>query len=188
MRVIAGTAKGFRLVAPRGMVTRPTADRVKEAVFNILAPRVSKAGFLDLYAGSGAMGIEALSRGAQFAIFIESAGLAIKTLRQNLQHTRLAERARVLNMDVMKALSILAAENISFDLAYIDPPYKQGIAFNALIAIGKIRLLVPGGLVLTEVGRREEMAEKVGPMRKIRVAAYGDTAIHIYQMNDSGVL
>ncbi|MEW6662673.1 MAG: 16S rRNA (guanine(966)-N(2))-methyltransferase RsmD [Bacillota bacterium] len=186
MRVIAGTARGFRLTAPRGMATRPTADRVKEAVFNILAPRVPEAGFLDLFAGTGAMGIEALSRGAAFAVFVELAGLAVKTLHQNLQHTRLAERARVLNMDGMKALHLLAADNVSFDLAYIDPPYRQGIAFKALAGVGEKRLLVPGGLALAEVDRREELPEEVGPLQKIRVAAYGDTAVHIYQMVEDG--
>jgi 16S rRNA (guanine(966)-N(2))-methyltransferase RsmD len=182
MRVIAGTAKGFRLSTPKGRATRPTADRVKEAVFNILSPRLPEAIFLDLFAGSGAIGIEALSRSAQFTVFVESSGQAVKNLRQNLQHTGFTEQARVLTMDGIKALHLLAAENVSFDLAYIDPPYWQGIAFRALACVGAKKLLVPGGLALVEVDRREELAEEEGPLRKIRVAVYGDTAVHIYQM------
>jgi len=182
MRVIGGIARGSRLAAPRGMATRPTADRVKEAVFNILGSRVPEASFLDLFAGSGAMGIEALSRGAACAVFVESAGQAVKTLRQNLERTGLAEGARVLNTDYIKAIHLLTAENISFSLAYIDPPYHQGLATKALARVGKNRLLALGGLALAEIASKEELAEEVGPLGKIRVATYGDTAIHIYQM------
>ena len=149
MRVIAGTVRGFRLVAPPGDATRPTLDRVRETLFNILMPRLEDARFLDLFAGSGANGIEALSRGARFAAFVDKSPESIRAITENLNHTRLTDRAQVLPGDFLPVLQALGRQE-PFDLIFLDPPYQAGLAEAALKAIVEYRLLAPEGWVIWE--------------------------------------
>ncbi len=148
MRVVAGTARGLRLVAPPGTGTRPTSDRVREAMFNSLHSRAALEGahVLDLYAGTGALGIEALSRGAASAVFVENRRVALTALRANLQATKLAAHAEVLGIDVGAALDVLARDRRTFDLALIDPPYS----FNRWTALLQ---RVPAALAVVESDR-----------------------------------
>jgi 16S rRNA (guanine966-N2)-methyltransferase len=127
VRVIAGKAGGLRLVAPKGDRTRPTSDRVKESLFSALGDRLSGASVLDLYAGSGALAIEALSRGARSAVLVDRAHPAILAIRANLASTRLGERARVVRRAVEALLRDPAPPEAPFDLAFLDPPYDQPI-------------------------------------------------------------
>ena len=131
MRVIAGSARRLELKTPAGLGTRPTTDRIKETLFNILQGSYENEDFLDLFSGSGGIGIEALSRGAAGAVFVESNREAISCIRQNLEHTHLSSKASVLNMDVMRALSMLEGHR-SFAVIFMDPPYGQGLEKKVL--------------------------------------------------------
>lgn len=125
MRVIAGKAKSIPLTAPKGMQTRPTTDRIKETLFNMLQPWIPGCRFLDLFAGSGAIGIEALSRGAHRCVFVERSRTAVSCIRENLKKTRLEENTRILSADVMSALKELEGRE-TFSCIFMDPPYQAG--------------------------------------------------------------
>ena len=134
MRVIAGTARRLNLKTVPGMETRPTTDRIKETLFNILQPEMPDCRFLDLFSGSGGIGIEALSRGAAYAVFVEKNPRACNCIRDNLSFTKLVEHGKLLNMDVLQALRSLEGEE-AFDCIFMDPPYKAGYepeVFNRL--------------------------------------------------------
>ncbi len=126
MRVIAGKAKRISLAAPPGMDTRPTTDRIKETLFNMLQGSLADSSFLDLYAGSGAIGIEALSRGAKRAVFIEQDRAAIRCIKENLGRTKLAEEALVCQAEVLEGIRRLEQDGRSFDVIFLDPPYRMG--------------------------------------------------------------
>ena len=125
MRVIAGSARRLLLETPRGTDTRPTTDKYKETLFNILQPRIAGCRFLDLFAGSGAIGIEALSRGARTAVFVENGRAAASCIRRNLEHTHLTDRSFLINQDVLAAIGRLEREQRSFDVIFMDPPYGK---------------------------------------------------------------
>ena len=137
MRVIAGAAKGHNLQTIEGLATRPTTDRIKETLFNIIAFDLPEASFLDLFSGSGAIGIEALSRGAAEAVFVENAAECQKVIQANLVHTKLQGRARLLQTDVLSALDRLAAEGKKFDIIFMDPPYEAGLYTSVLERIAE---------------------------------------------------
>lgn len=123
MRVIAGSARRIQLQTPVGMETRPTTDRIKETLFNMIQPQLCDCQFLDLFSGSGAIGIEALSRGAKNAVFVEQGAEAMRCIEENLQCTKLAERSKLLKMDVFAALQHLQGTSDKFDIIFMDPPY-----------------------------------------------------------------
>lgn len=123
MRVISGIAKGITLEAPRGSLVRPTLGRVKETIFNVIAKAVNGAAVLDLFAGTGQLGIEALSRGADACVFVEKSGRVVKILKANLEKTSLTGNAHILKCDIFEALHILKAEKNKFDIVFADPPY-----------------------------------------------------------------
>ena len=133
MRVIAGTARSLPLQTPKGLDTRPTTDRIRETLFNMLSPCVPGCRFLDLFAGSGAIAVEALSRGAAWAVLVEKEAQALRCMRENLAFTRLNGRAEILGMDVMAALSYLEQKNTApFDIIFMDPPYHKDWERQAL--------------------------------------------------------
>lgn len=125
MKVVAGSVRGFHLVVPSGNNTRPTSNRIKETLFNILQWDVSECRFLDLFSGSGGIAVEALSRGAAEAVLVESDRGALRCIRENLEHTRLKDRASVMAMDVMQALRRLDQIGKAFDIVFMDPPYRK---------------------------------------------------------------
>ncbi len=149
MRVIAGSARSLQLKAPAGMRTRPTTDKIRETLFNILQPDLYDSLFLDLFAGSGSIGIEALSRGARRAVFVEKNPEAVSCIKENLAHTHLAERAEVLACDVRKALSGLEGK-IRFDIIFMDPPYHDGAEKRVLEYLSGSSLLQDGGVIIIE--------------------------------------
>lgn len=177
MRVIAGTAKGHPLVAPTGRGTRPTADRVREAVFSSLQAVIVGTRVLDLYAGSGAMGIEALSRGAATATFVERDRRACATIRDNLATTRGGDRADVVSRDVRSAVPDLATAGATFDLVFLDPPYRvdPGELREVLAAVPGV--LAPGGLVRLEQAAKGPDADWPESLLVTRERRYGDTWI-----------
>ena len=150
MRVIAGSAKGRKLAAPEGMATRPTTDRFKEMLFDVLQFEIVGTRFLDLFSGSGAIGIEALSRGAREAVLVEQDAQALRCIRQNLEHTRLTADARVMAADVLTAIDTLAAEGRRFDLIFLDPPYEKGWEQRVADKLRDSGLLADGGRLVIE--------------------------------------
>ena len=174
MRIIAGTHKGQRIVAPRGTRTRPTSDRVRENVFNLVAPWVEDADVLDLYAGSGAMGMEALSRGARSATFVESDVHACRAINENLDRLRLTGAA-VLCQDVTR---FLAADMRTYDLVFCDPPYDEYATLEPRFARHLHRLLVSDGLLVLETGSRA--AEPDLPLTQRTSRRYGAARITLF--------
>lgn len=181
MRVIGGSAKRRRLVAPPGRSIRPTADRVKEALFNILAPKVPGARFLDLFAGTGSIGIEALSRGATRVVFVDRSPRAVNLIRENLRRTGMSQKSAVFGQDALTALNLLGRKGERFDLIYIDPPYKKGYETKALRSIAGRCLLAPGGLAVCESDCRDELPETVEDLVLVRRERYGDTVLSFYR-------
>jgi len=180
MRVIAGSARGLRLVAPRTAGTRPVADRVKETCFAILANRVLDAAVVDLYAGSGALGIEALSRGARSAVFVERGRLAVAAIRENLASTHLADRATVVASEVDRYLAACQAGTI--DLAFLDPPYEERAILAPLERL--VPCLAVGAMVVVKHFWRTSVPELIGlaPWRERR---FGETMLTFLQWTGS---
>jgi 16S rRNA (guanine966-N2)-methyltransferase len=176
MRVIAGSARGVPLVAPRGRATRPITDRVKETLFAILGDRVPDARVLDLYAGSGAIGIEALSRGAASVDFVERDRTALAALRQNLERTRLGDAARVHATDVERFLD---ADNGPWDLALVDPPYEVRDIVAPLRAL--VPRLGPGASVVIKHFWRTELPSVAG-LVPVRERRFGETTLTFWEV------
>lgn len=176
MRIIAGRFGGRRLVAPKGRATRPTSDRVREAIFSALG-ELGGARVLDLYAGTGALGIEALSRGAERAVFVESARPALAALRENLGALGLGSDARVLATSVARAAGELAGEG-PFDVVFLDPPYADLADATAALAalVGREGLLRGGADVVLEHASRDP-APTVPGLEQVASRVYGDTAV-----------
>lgn len=177
MRVIAGSARGIPLVAPEGRETRPTADRVREALFNILGPRVVDAQFLDLFAGTGAHGIEALSRGAARAIFIENSRAACDCILKNAQKARVWDQAGLHRTALPEALARVPGP---FDIVVADPPYAYAHYPELLQALLDYDVLAPQALVVVEHDRRAALPDIVGRLQRTRQAQYGDTVLSFY--------
>ncbi|MCI9177774.1 MAG: 16S rRNA (guanine(966)-N(2))-methyltransferase RsmD [Clostridia bacterium] len=160
MRVISGIARGTKLKSIDSISTRPTLDRVKESLFNILMPKIKEAVILDLFAGSGAIAIEFLSRGAECAYLCEKSHLAIKMIYENLEKTKLTSKAKVIEKDYKKALDLLQKEKIQFDLVYIDPPYAANLAVDAVEKILSLNLLKEkGNLIIETDDEKRELLE-----------------------------
>jgi 16S rRNA (guanine(966)-N(2))-methyltransferase RsmD len=186
MRVIAGTYRSRPLIAPRGMATRPTSDRLRETLFNILAPQIEGARFADLYAGTGAVGIEALSRGAAQVTFMESAAAALAALRANLTALGIRAGYELEQRSVPVAIRNLARRNPHFTLVYLDPPWEDAAAYAqslSLLAASAAALLGPEAIVIAEHARRPSvtLADAYGTLRRYRVHEQGDAALSFYR-------
>lgn len=180
MRVTGGAARGVILLAPRGLETRPTSDRVREAIFSILHSMGAEFGrVLDLYAGTGALAIEALSRGAAFADLVERAAPACAVIRRNLARARVADRARLHCMDVRRALAQLGEER--FSIVFLDPPYADPTTPAVLDALGRSDLLADGAVVVLEHAWGRPVPEAVGPLALDSDRRYGDTGVAFYR-------
>lgn len=178
MRVIGGMARGQRLIGPRSTGTRPTSDLVREALFDVIGPSVAGTGFLDLYAGTGAVGIEALSRGARRAVFVEKNRRQVEVIRDNLARTRLAGRAEILPLDVARALAELANDGQEFEFVFMDPPYRDPALPEVVAMAGGA--VAQDGWLLVEHSHGTELPPPpgFGIVRRLR---YGDTGITIFQ-------
>ncbi len=181
MRIIAGTLRGRRLSCPAGLALRPTSDRLKETLFNILAPRMAGCAFLDLFAGSGAIGLEAHSRGASPVVLAEMEARSLQCLHDNLTRCGVREALRVLPMSSDKALARLSGEGIRFDLIFLDPPYGQTALYQqTLEAIDEKGLLAPDGLVIAEHPARCPLEELYGGLQQTRRHRVGDSGLSFY--------
>lgn len=189
MRVIAGEARGRQLFAPKTMRVRPTSDRVKEALFSILLSRLGDLDgmrVLDIFAGTGNLGIEALSRGAEFACFIDAHRESAEAIRKNLETTRLTEKGKVLVQDATAALKWLARSEKPFHLVFLDPPYAEGHTERVLELLSFSPLIDAGSTVVAEFSAKEEIPRSFGRLRESERRIYGDTALSLLTISDRG--
>ena len=176
MRIISGERRGKKLTTLEGLSVRPTADRVKEALFNILQFSVEGRVFLDLFAGSGQIGLEALSRGAKTAVFVDSSKASLKVVRQNIAATGMGERAVVQEADFS---AYLRTTTQRFDIAFLDPPYQAGL-LPAALPLTAARMN-PGGVIVCEHPTELSLPEQVGDFRVQKTYRYGKTALTLYR-------
>jgi len=182
MRVIAGEFRGRRLSALRGFDVRPTADRVKESLFSILRDDVIDSDFLDLFAGSGNVGIEALSRGVRAVTFVDQSRLSIKTIIANLEKCGLqnAPNVTVLRMEAIKALGYLSKRDAVFDIIFLDPPYNSELLGRSLRRISNYSILSQTGTIVAEHHRSQILPDKIEQITLVRQERYGDTMLSFY--------
>jgi len=180
VRIISGQLRGRRLRAPDGLATRPTSDRVREALFNIISSRVPGATFLDLFAGSGAVGLEAISRGADRAVFVEQARRALEQIEDNVERCGVVDRTRIVGKDALAALKTLQAGGERFDVVYVDPPYDAGLYRPILKYLGASGLVDEDGIVVVELRSRDRLPDDIGELRHYRDERYGDTTLAFY--------
>jgi len=182
MRVIAGQYKSRRLIAPPGVQTRPTSDRLRETLFNVVAARIPGSLWLDLFAGSGAVGIEALSRGARSAYFVEVSGAALRTIRKNLQSLAIAEGVEVIEREAATALRMLDTQAVACDFVFLDPPYRKMADYEQVLGfLSQSRLLLPGAEVIAEHDKHFDPGDEFGALRRHRTLRQGDAVLSFYK-------
>ena len=181
MRVITGTARGVVLKTPEGELTRPTADRVKEALFSVIQFDIPAARVLDLFGGTGQLGIEALSRGARSAVFVDHQEKAVSLIRENLRRTHFLEQSRVVRSDYLEYLKRCRE---TFDLIFLDPPYAEVFLENALKCIAQIDILADGGIIVTERPVGKELPYEFPGFTRSKDYKYGKTLITLYRRED----
>ena len=188
MRIIAGSLRSRTLEAPAGLATRPTSDRLRETLFNVLAPRIEGAHFLDLYAGSGAVGIEAISRGAEDVDFVERAEPALRVLRANLSRIGVTAGFRIHGAGVGAVLRKMKP-GAGFDLVFLDPPYDAAQEYAATLGLlggGTKSLLADGAVVIAEHRKKERLEERYGELGRTRLLEQGDAALSFYAVGAVG--
>jgi 16S rRNA (guanine966-N2)-methyltransferase len=183
MRVIAGKYRSRPLRSLNGTRLRPTSDRLRETLFNILGPAVKESMFVDLYAGTGAVGIEALSRGARHSIFVEQHAPAVALIRRNLESLGIGAEAEILDSNVARAIARLDARHIHAQIIFLDPPYAADEEYeSALELLGGSSLVAPGARVIVEHLRKRELPERAGDLERVRVVEQGDAALSFYRL------
>jgi 16S rRNA (guanine966-N2)-methyltransferase len=180
MRVVSGVCKGRSLKAVPGNTTRPTTDKVKEALFNMIGPYFDGGIGLDLFAGSGGLGIEALSRGLEKVIFIDRESKAIQIIHENIQACKFEEKTEVYRNDAALALKALIKRGINFDYIFLDPPYKKQQLVNLMEKIDEHHLLKNGGIVVCEHSHDVELPKTIGELTEIKHEKYGIISVTIY--------
>jgi 16S rRNA (guanine(966)-N(2))-methyltransferase RsmD len=186
MRVVSGTCKGKSLKAVPGNTTRPTTDKVKEAIFNMIGPYFEGGIALDLFAGSGGLGIESLSRGLEKAIFIDRDHKAIQTIYENLNACQLENQAEVYRNDADRALKALIKREVSFDYIFLDPPYKQQQLVNIMQKMDQYMLVHSGSRIVCEHSHEVELPASIGELMQVKHEEYGIIAITIYEKVTKG--
>jgi 16S rRNA (guanine(966)-N(2))-methyltransferase RsmD len=182
MRIIAGKYRSRRLIAPEGMQTRPTSDRLRETLFNVVAPSLSDSVWVDLFAGSGAVGIEALSRGAQTVYFVESAARAARVIRQNLASLGVEEGFEVIEREAATALRMLDSQAVVCDFCFLDPPYREMADYEQILGfLSQSRLLKPESLVIAEHDKHFDPGDVFGSLRRQRALRQGDAVLSFYR-------
>jgi 16S rRNA (guanine966-N2)-methyltransferase len=183
MRVIAGKYRSRTLRSLKGQLLRPTSDRLRETLFNILGATVSGSTFVDLYAGTGAVGIEALSRGARQAVFVEQHAPAVALIRRNLESLGIGAEAEILGISVTRAIERLEARRIHAQFIFLDPPYAAEMEYErALDALAESPLVAPDGLVIVEHLKKRGPAERIGDLELARVVEQGDAGLSFYRL------
>jgi 16S rRNA (guanine(966)-N(2))-methyltransferase RsmD len=186
MRIIAGTFRSRQLKSLKGLALRPTSDRLRESLFNVLAERIPGCRFLDVFAGTGAVGIEALSRGAAEVVFLENHAPAATLIQKNLDSLGIRGRTRILKLDALRGLQRLAAEHTPasapFDIGFLDPPYAHADEYRRVLTfLGSAPFLAPGGLVIAEHRRTFDLPEAFGQLERVRVLRQGDVSLSFFR-------
>lgn len=169
MRVISGRAKGCKLYSLEGIATRPTLDRVKESLFNIIHDKILNSCVLDLFSGSGSLGIECISRGSKKVVFCDKSFEAIKIIKRNLEKTKFEKEAFIINKDYLEALKQLKDQNVEFDLIFVDPPYETDYARIAVEEIIKLSLIKQNGLMIIETDDEQKVSEELADIENINI-------------------
>jgi 16S rRNA (guanine966-N2)-methyltransferase len=180
MKIGSGRFRGRNIEAPRGKKTRPTSGRLKKALFDIIAPRLVGARILDLYAGTGALGLEAISRGASHATFVERGRAAANAIAGNLDKLGVGDQAEILPCEVRTALHQLAQRGRKFDFIVLDPPYRSNLHATVLWRIHELSLLTPEGVVILEHHHKLELGDVVGGLHKTRTVRAGESCLTFY--------
>ena len=183
-RITGGRFRNRALAVPAGDAVRPTLGRVRENLFNIVRPRLAAARVLDLYAGSGALGLEALSQGAKHCVFVEQARACRQAIERNIATLKLDTQCELIGSPVARALALLAERGETFHFVFADPPYARGLGAECLGLLANGALIEPGepaGLVVVQTGRRESLAEAVDALSLARRADYGETSLWFYE-------
>ena len=181
MRVIAGSLKGRKLKTPKTNI-RPLSDQAKEALFNILMNRIQDSIFLDVFAGSGSVGIEALSRGAKAAFFIEKDRKHVSIIKDNLSEFGLYDRAEVYSLEAVRALKILNSKGAKFDIIFLGAPYNSPVLIDTLKLLGECDLLKPEGVIIAEHRFKQKVDSRFGGIIRFREEKYGDTMLGFFQL------
>lgn len=181
MRVIGGLARGRRILAPRGRQTRPTSDYLREVLFNLLTQQIEGRTFLDLYAGTGAVGIEALSRGAAGAVFVEHNRLALAMLHRNLDSSGFRDRAEVVQTEVLRFLRRAAYRSQRFDLIFLDPPYMRTDTATVIGLIASTAILAPTGIAILEQSTKTAPVRIPVGLTLIREVRHGAAILQLYR-------
>lgn len=185
MRIISGKFKSRRLVGTPPPGIRPTSDKLRETVFNVLGARVQGAAFLDGCAGTGAVGLEAISRGAAKVYFVDASRKACQIIRQNLKSLKIEGGFKILETDIIKALNLVAEQ---FAVAFVDPPYERSDLYAATLSrFGNSPILLPDGLLIIEHSKRQELPDVSGTLYKIRSLVQGDAALAFYSRDDGNL-
>ena len=178
--MISGEARGHKLKTLKGMATRPTTDRVKESLFNIIAANIPGSHVLDLFAGSGSLGIEALSRGADFAVFSDRSRESCGIIKENLQFTKYVEKSEVFLMGFEETLAKLASQGRKFDIVFLDPPYNKNFIQETLKNLTRNDIIRDNGILVAEHHRDDQLPECSGRLKLSRRQKYGETAISFF--------
>lgn len=187
MRVISGTRKGHKLKAPKGNKVRPTEDRIKESLFNILGNIQESAIVLDAFAGSGSIGIEFLSRGAKKTYFVDDFYDSISIIKENLEHTKLINKAIIIKSDIFVILKKFNKEDVSFDYIFLDPPFEQEeLALNLIKNISSESLLNNKGIIIVEHGKKLILEDNICGFKKIDYRRYGSKSLTFFKLNIKG--
>lgn len=183
MRIIAGTYRGLHLKTLKGRNLRPTSDQLRETLFDVLGPRVAGSAFLDAYAGSGAVGLEALSRGAREVVFIEHHRPAAELIRKNLGSLKVETGFRLLTCPVLTGFERLAEEGAKFDFLFLDPPYDTIREYHtALRQLARLQILAPAAVVIAEHSRHVALEEAYGQLHRTRLLRHGDAQLGFYRI------
>jgi 16S rRNA (guanine966-N2)-methyltransferase len=178
MRIITGIYRGRRLASPRDLSVRPTSDRVKEAIFSMIEGDIPEAVVLDLFAGTGSLGLEALSRGAKHCYFIDNDRESVRLIKTNIAHCKAEDESTIMVGDFNYAITKVKEP---VGLAFLDPPYETKLLDQALLKISEEGFMVPGGLVVTEHGPKKVMPDNIGKLEKIKEKKYGQVFVTVYQ-------
>ncbi len=182
MRVISGISKGHRLKAPKGMNVRPTEDRIKESLFNIIGPIDNNSVILDLFGGSGSIGIEFLSRGAKECYFVDISTASIATIKENLIHTKLIDKAKILKKDGVRAIDYFKKEGVYFDYIYLDPPFRHNdLLLNVIESIDNNLILSPKGILIIEHEKELVLDDNLFGFEKIDYRKYGSKSVTFFK-------
>lgn len=184
MRIITGIAKGRAIKAPEGENTRPTSDRVKESLFNIISKKIYGARVLDMFSGTGNLGLEAISRGAEVCTFIENSNNTYKVLSMNVESLGFVSNSELYKGDAFNVLERLGRNNKKYDIIFLDPPYSMGLVEKSIKRINELMILEKNGIIISECDEKDIIPENIYDIKVYRVEKYGRTKIHFWNKED----